>query len=62
MRRFFYSKEEFESQYQDYIDRGLSPAEALTRVQANEQEDREEYERWLDEQDQARRWGTDDDY
>lgn len=49
----FYSKDEFESQYQDYINQGLTPAQALRRVQQNEEEDREEYERWKEETRQS---------
>ena len=53
-RRFFYSKEEFEAQYNDYIKQGLLPAQALRRVQANEEEDRREYDEWLDQQNADR--------
>lgn len=47
-RAFFYNRDEFEAQYRDYIQRGLTPVQALRRVQANEEEDRREYEKWAE--------------
>ena len=55
MRRF-YSKEEFQSQYEEYLAQGLSPAQALRRVQDNEEEDRREYEQWLDQSRENHNW------
>jgi hypothetical protein len=52
----FYSKEEFQAQLDELIEQGLSPAQALKQVQMNEDEDRREYEEWLDKHHRGREW------
>lgn len=44
----FYTPQEFKAQYEEYLAQGYTPARALKQVQINEQNDRMEYDAWLD--------------
>lgn len=47
----FYSSEEFKAQMAEYLDMGMSYSQAYAQVKRNEDSDKAEYDRWLDEQD-----------